>query len=243
MVSLIIPAAGNGSRLRLGNLPKALTPFSRGTLLSFILNKLEDVFERVVIVVKPDTRVVFLESLRESVSLMCLEKIEFVLQESPSGSLDAVLLGLSEAQGDSAVVLWCDQVGVSRRTVCRVIKKLSDYDLVVPYVDLPHPYVWLECDGGLVVAVGRMRDGDSVPGRGRADLGLFGLGKGQIQRLLEARNALLESIGERELDFTYVIPILSNSVRSVLLESVNPTEALGVNTPDDLEVARRALAP
>jgi hypothetical protein len=88
-----------------------------------------------------------------------------------------------------------------------------------------------------------MRDGDSVPGRGRADLGLFGLGKGQIQRLLEARNALLESIGERELDFTYVIPILSNSVRSVFLESVNPTEALGVNTPDDLEVARRALAP
>jgi hypothetical protein len=108
-------------------------------------------------------------------------------------------------------------------------------------VEVERPYVWVDVEAGdHVTRVGRQRDGDTAPLTGNSDLGLFGF----------PRDVGLRSIAEefpegqdddRERDFVYVLPRLSRDCILRTVDVIDPSEAIGINTPDDLERAASTL--
>lgn len=240
MTTLVIPAAGNGSRLGLPGTPKALAPFGTGTLLSTILNRVGHLVDDVVIVTKPGLSDTFRNSLTTLVTQIPENRFRYVTQEHPIGSLDAVSAGLEYASG-AAIVLWCDQIGVSSSTVETMINHGRSNDFVMPYLKMRSPYVWLELEAGKITRVGRSRDGDTVPDVGYADLGVFGLSLTAMRKLKEIAPELAQELGEREIDFTYALPALARSLQSSIFETHDALQALAVNTAEDLRNAEQEI--
>lgn len=238
---LIIPAAGNGSRLGNPTTPKALVPFGQGSLLSHVINEIGLNFDKIVIVTKPGLDELFTRTLTSQISKELLSKICFTEQKEPTGSLDAIIAGLQPGEIDAAVIVWCDQVGVSKQTIEETTLLLNDFDVSIPYVKMASPYVWLDMFNDVVTNVGRSRDGDIAPKIGAADLGVFGLSNQAMQKLLEVRIELSKNLGSRELDFTYAIPFLTQNFPTKLSPRPSSQEALAVNSKLELKIAEEAL--
>jgi bifunctional N-acetylglucosamine-1-phosphate-uridyltransferase/glucosamine-1-phosphate-acetyltransferase GlmU-like protein len=171
-------------------------------------------------------------------------KIEFAYQEIPCGSLDAVTKGINfakakEGKRDSVVVVWGDQIGVSRDTVRQIIETLQNEQrsILIPYVIQKNPYVWLiTSDQGNLVGVGRSRDGDMAPEVGKADVGVFGLGAMMLEKLCSSD--FISEIPGREMDFTYALPRLSNlSKLGSIFETFDEVQLFAINNPEDLKRA------
>ncbi len=219
---------------------KALAPFGNGTFLSFILSKLDGLFDSTVIVIKPGLERTFRASLTDTSFSHQSTRISFVTQPEPIGSLDAVCVGLPST-GENAVVLWCDQIGVSRDTVQQLIEALDTYDLALPYLEMTNPYVWLETAEGTITGIGRSRDGDKVPECGKADLGVFALSARAIALLQSQQSVLCERLSGRELDFTYALPLLSAGTDTLVFPTFDVRQSIAVNSPEDLVIAEKEL--
>jgi len=241
ILRLIIPAAGNGSRLGNPTIPKALVPFGQGCLLSHIINGIGFDFDKIVIVTKPGLEELFTRTLTSQISKELLSKISFTEQKEPSGSLDAIIAGLQPGEVDAAVIVWCDQVGVSKQTIRETILLLNDFDVSIPFLKMASPYVWLDMSNDVVTNVGRSRDGDIAPKVGAADLGVFGLSNLALDELSDVRDELSKSLGLRELDFTYAIPFLTQNFPTKLSPRSSSQEALAVNSKLELKIAEEAL--
>jgi bifunctional UDP-N-acetylglucosamine pyrophosphorylase/glucosamine-1-phosphate N-acetyltransferase len=239
-MNLIIPAAGKGSRLGT-EVPKTLVKVNGKPILYHILQRINVLFHRTIIVINPE-QLHYFEEFKKSFNFAG-PKLEFAFQEFPSGSLGAVQEGVTKSltagTPNFAVIVWGDQIGVSRETIERVIEELekNGSGLVIPFMTQANPYVWLITDNqGKLTGVGRTRDGDFVPEVGNADLGVFGLGF-ELMKSLVTRD-LLKSDPNRELDFTYALPILSNlSTHNSLFETVDKKQLLAINTPEELDRA------
>lgn len=240
--TLIVPAAGNGSRLGLGGTPKALAPIGSTTLLGAVLASVGSLFDELVLVIRPGTGPLFdaaLGTLGDRVP-----SFRTVEQPEPVGSLDAVQRGSAAAADGPSVIVWCDQVGVSRETVTALLGALeSGSEFALPYIETPMPYVWLELsdDASHVRSVGRRRDGDVPPEVGRADLGVFGLGSEARRGLLDDPTFQMDGSAGREADFTYCIPALSTQYATTLLRTTDRRQLIAVNTPDDLAAAQKEM--
>jgi CTP:molybdopterin cytidylyltransferase MocA len=241
-VRLIIPAAGNGSRLGNPTTPKALVQFGRGSLISHIISEIGLDFDKIVIVTKPGFCELFTQKLTSQISEELLSKISYAEQQEPSVSLDAIIAGLQPGEVDAAVIVWCDQVGVSRQTVQETASSLDAYDVSIPFVNMASPYVWLDILYDVVTNVGRSRDGDTAPKIGLADVGVFGLSIQALKKLSGVRSELIKNLGPRELDFTYAIPFLTQSFPTKLIARPSAQEAIAVNSKLDLRIAKEALA-
>jgi CTP:molybdopterin cytidylyltransferase MocA len=238
VATLIVPCAGSGTRLNQPGLPKALTPFGGTTLLGHILGRISHTFGRIIVVIRPADAPVFVRAIRDHAIPELLQKTGFAFQDAARGSLDAVMCGIEAMdQADRAVVVWGDQVGVSADAVAQVLDGLSAADVVVPALEMARPYVWIEMTDGLMVKVGRQRDGDSVPATGLADLGVFGLSPAAQAFLPACVQRLCGSGADRELDFTYAIPCLGNALVAKVILRTDLDEAIAVNSPQDLERA------
>ena len=239
MTTAVVPAAGQGTRL--GRVePKALVEVAGRSLLGRVLDAVAPSVDALVLVVQPGVEGLFEAELGR---LGWGTPVAMVSQADATGSADAVALGLGAvAREEPCVVVWADQVGVSRRTVGRVAEQLRQgaTGVVLPLVEVENPYVWFDVVGSTVV-VRRQRDGDAPPLRGRSDVGTFGLLAG-IGRECIANEMAGRPPSGRERDFVYVVPRLARDHGVRVVEVDDPAEALGVNSPADLEAAGRALA-
>ena len=175
--------------------------------------------------------------------------VECVVQPSPTGMLDAILLGIPAAtrlDASSIWVTWCDQVAVHPRTIVRLADLTSSRShnaLVMPTVRQEHPYIHLERDStGRIVRVLHRREGDVMPSTGESDMGLFGLSRNSyLDRLpAYARGVELgQATGER--NFLPFIPWIARTEAVTTFAAHDPMEAVGVNTPDELERVERYL--
>lgn len=245
MATLIVPAAGEGSRLGC-ECPKALVDLGGRPLIDRILSAADGRVDRVVVVIQPRQLADF-EAWRDAAEWPV--EIAWAFQESPTGSLDAVRIGVEGARAidglrSGVVIVWADQVGVGADT----FKLLSDAVatpaklLAVPLFETSSPYVWVDLDGsGRIIRVGRTRDGDIPPAVALADLGIFGLSESLAPALLDIAEDAAGS-GERELDFTYALPTLSALADVTLLPRVtDERQLIAVNTLEDLDRAREVL--
>jgi bifunctional N-acetylglucosamine-1-phosphate-uridyltransferase/glucosamine-1-phosphate-acetyltransferase GlmU-like protein len=242
---LIIPAAGLGSRLGASS-PKVLVPVAGVPMLDRLLDLYRAAVDRVVLVVGPG----FLADVERHLARRPdRARIDCVVQASPTGMLDAILLAMPvvDREGPSSVwVTWCDQVAVHPRTVER-LQALTSGDrpdaLVLPTVTRQDPYIHLERNSaGRIIRVRHRREGDSMPAVGESDMGLFAMSPVTYRVSLPAYAAEVEigqATGER--NFLPFIPWIARTGEVATFPCEDPVEAVGVNTPEELALVERHL--
>ena len=237
---LVIPAAGLGSRLG-ANVPKVLVRVAGAAMLDRLLDLYRQAVDRVVVVVHPAFAA---DVQRHIASHRDATRIDCVVQPSPTGMLDAILLGLPAAERhrpSSVWVTWCDQVAVHPKTISRLVAHTSpaaSAPLVMPTVTGQHPYIHLERDTtGRIVRVLHRREGDAMPEAGESDMGLFAMSTRAYVELLPRYADTMEigrATGER--NFLPFIPWLAARESVATFPCEDPMEAVGINTPEDLAV-------
>jgi hypothetical protein len=136
-------------------------------------------------------------------------------------------------------ITWCDQIGVLPETVERLQREAAKGEpaFVMPTVAQTHPYIHLARDSeGRIARILQRREGDAMPVEGESDMGLFALTRSAFERDLPryAREAQVgNATGER--NFLPFIPWLAARGDVATFLCTDPMEALGVNTPEDLD--------
>jgi bifunctional UDP-N-acetylglucosamine pyrophosphorylase / glucosamine-1-phosphate N-acetyltransferase len=230
---LVIPAAGRGSRLGVP-LPKALVPVGGRPMLAWLLDLYRDYVDAVVVVAHPSTHALLAEALAPP---ECRGIV--VDQASPTGMLDAVLIGCRAAapwSPERIWVTWCDQVAVRPETVARLAAAEPGTALTMPLVTRDAPYIHFDRDAdGRITAVRQRREGDAMPARGDSDMGLFSLSAGAATLHLPAfASAAAPDRGTGERNFLPFVPWLAARARVATLAATDAMEAVGVNTPEEL---------
>ena len=246
----VVPAAGLGTRLGSGT-PKVFVPILPGlTIWQAVQRTLALVTDHIVLVLSPDG----LAHARAHPELLPKETARDVslgTQTRPLGMGDAVFC-CSElwVEYDSIFVVWGDQFNLSRQTLeaCVDIQgRLPPPSFVLPLVRMAKPYVEYLFDGaGRLATVRQSREGDTCADGGLADVGAFLLSGGPA--LLAEWNRYRAHGGlsaqTREVNFLPFLVHLSTSAGWAVgtYETRNTAEAVGINTPEDLEFARQSLA-
>jgi bifunctional N-acetylglucosamine-1-phosphate-uridyltransferase/glucosamine-1-phosphate-acetyltransferase GlmU-like protein len=171
------------------------------------------------------------------------------VQPEPVGMGDAVFRGHSTwSRADVVVVVWGDQVHVSRATIEAGIElhRQAPRRVVLPLVPLADPYVeYVFAETGRLSAVRQSREGDRCEPGGLGDVGAFVL---SAQGLRDEWTTYLDQRTDRgtvtaEVNFLPFLVFLASRGWEVLrLAVTDPLEAKGVNTPADLAFFRALYA-
>jgi bifunctional UDP-N-acetylglucosamine pyrophosphorylase/glucosamine-1-phosphate N-acetyltransferase len=242
---LVIPAAGAGSRLGEG-VAKLLVPVAGVPMIDRLRQLYAETVAEIVLIVHPS----FAARVRQHVSGWSLP-VSCAVQERPTGMLDAIMLAgeaVRAARPDSVWITWCDQVAVHPATVQRLAECTAVDDasaLAMPTVTKRAPYIHLARDAaGRIAQVLHRREGDRMPEVGESDIGLFALSRFAYADLLPhyAAEAAI-GVGTGERNFLPFIPWLASAGHQVVtFPAVDDIEAVGVNTPAELELVERYLA-
>jgi bifunctional N-acetylglucosamine-1-phosphate-uridyltransferase/glucosamine-1-phosphate-acetyltransferase GlmU-like protein len=241
---LVIPAAGIGSRLK-SPLPKILVPVAGRPMLAWLIALYRDHVSRIVVVVQPSA-----EAQVRSYGDTLEVELQYALQPSPTGMIDAILLSREQVEHSDARhvwVTWCDQVAVDPRTAATLAELSSRHDraaLVMPTMMQEHPYIHLARDDhGRIVRVLHRREGDAMPARGESDMGLFSLSREAfLGDLAEFAREGVRGAATGERNFLPFIPWIARRADVVTFPGVHQMEAIGVNTPDERDRVAAHLA-
>ena len=233
-ICAVIPAAGRGSRLGMEK-PKILAPLSpRQTIWSVLHAKLAPLVDHIHLVLSP-------EGARDFPPLP--PRVSHSIQPAPTGMGDAIFGARDHWQEfDAILVVWGDQVFVSQDTLRRALAAMATPEkrAVLPLTRMAIPYVEYVFDGACLTKVLQSREGDHTAPNGFSDVGTFLLG---TQKLASAWGTYL-SVAARgqqtgEVNFLPFLPFLSAQGWTITpLEVADPTEARGINTPEDLSFFR-----
>jgi CTP:molybdopterin cytidylyltransferase MocA len=138
--SLIIPAAGHGSRLSRYS-PKALAQVGNKSLIELATYSLiEDASESIII-----SQSKHQEMFEEEASRISMNGTRVVTQDIARGSAHAVNLGLIAAEEEIAIVVWGDHVGAETFDPTPMFDSLrGEADFVLPIIKRDNPYVYFE---------------------------------------------------------------------------------------------------
>lgn len=239
---LIVPAAGLGTRLQ-SALPKLLVPVAGVPMIDRLLNLYAGTVDQTIVVCHPGARTPVQDHLRQR------RAVDVVVQEQPTGMLDAITIGAAAAAehgAKSVWVTWCDQVGVHPRTVARLAHHGDEspaVGLIMPTVVKRDPYIHLERDrDGRICRVLHRREGDDMPARGESDMGLFALSADACFGMLPRyAREVVAGAGTGERNFLPFIPWVARRGEVITFPSEDPEEAIGVNTPEELEAVEAYL--
>lgn len=243
---LIVPAAGLGTRLG-GGVPKAMALVAGKPMIQRVLEQHRGRVALAVPVVRPG-----MEGAIEAAAADAGMPARCIVQEQPTGMLDAILLAAGEVRRerpDCVWITWCDQVAVRAETLDALAAACADpgeVSLAFPTSTGPQPYIHFERDAqGRVTGLRQRREGDAMPAAGESDAGLFALSRRTYLEELPAFAAAFRDRGATgERNFLPFIPWLAarypDAVRT--FPCVEPIEAVGVNTPADLARVEAWLA-
>ena len=234
--ALIVPAGGIGSRLK-ADTPKLLVRVDGKMMIEHLLDLYAEFVDAVALVVHPTA----LDRTREIAGAASMP-VDVFMQETPTGMLDAILLArpaIERWRPRRVWITWCDQIAIHPQTVAR----LADIDnsenapvLTLPTSRAEHPYIHLvRNEHGEIVDILHRREGDAMPDVGEGDAGLFDLSlRAYLDWLPEY--AASPSVGARTGERNFV-PFVATARRHGPVRTfscVDPMEAVGVNTPEDL---------
>ncbi len=235
MATLVVPCAGLGSRLG-SKEPKALVRFGELSILSTILMRINHSFDKIILVVRPVDHALFVSELNKELDTKVIAKLNFRFQQEPSGSLDAVFIGINDLW-DDIVVVWGDQIGVSPFTVQEVINSLKIFEFVLPIIEINQPYVWFNIFQNRIIGVERSRDGDPIPVSGLSDVGVFGFSNQALNSLKTIIFDTFQVNSLRERDLLYIFPEATNHLTTRYIEVTDLKENLAINNPEQLKSA------
>jgi bifunctional UDP-N-acetylglucosamine pyrophosphorylase/glucosamine-1-phosphate N-acetyltransferase len=241
----IVPAAGRGTRLGLHG-PKLLTPVTaQETVWTLLRRTLAGLVDQVHVVVSPT----HFDAVRAATPPDDLLPTTFAVQDVPTGMGDAVFRGWSEwKDATSVVVIWGDQVHVSRETIARGLRAQAGAPrrVVVPLVRLAEPYVEYRFDdSGRLTEIRQTREGDRCQPGGWGDVGTFVLPTGGLLAEWQHFRAG-PGVGARtgEVNFLPFLTHLAAAGWAVRPSRVDdPREARGINTTEDLAYFRSLYRP
>lgn len=234
---LIIPAAGAGTRLR-SSVPKVLFPVNGRPMVDYLFELYSPLVERFMLVVHP----AFADPVRRHCS-GAPWPVEYAVQESPTGMLDAILISADRVRGhapENVWITWCDQIAIRRETV-HTLGELAERErgagLIFPTMRRPDPYIhFVRDEEGEICRVLQQREGDAMPEVGESDMGLFHLSLDAYARLLPAyAREAAAGTGTRERNFLPFIPWLRGRARVVTFPGREAIEAVGINTTEELD--------
>jgi bifunctional UDP-N-acetylglucosamine pyrophosphorylase/glucosamine-1-phosphate N-acetyltransferase len=245
----IVPAAGRGTRLGV-DVPKVFVPLSStATIWNVLHDVLAPLAGRIVLVLSPEGRA-YAEKNRTSFPAGSFEKTEIALQPEARGMGDAIF-GSSDLwhDADHLLVVWGDQVNLSRRTLeaCLALHAArTGLRLTLPVVRQAKPYVEYVFDGDRLLKVLQSREGDACTAHGFSDVGVFLLSGGEAL-LAEWQRYHAAAAGGSvtgEVNFLPFLAHLSMVARWPVnrYETSDPAEAIGINTPEELALARERWA-
>ena len=233
---LIIPAAGLGSRLH-SSMPKVLFPVNGKPMIDYVLALYAPVVAQFILVLHPS----FARDVQRHCRTYALP-IEYELQNTPTGMLDALLIPQERVRPShltSVWITWCDQVAVHPKTVMH-LAALSTQDpataLIFPTVRRTQPYVHLvRNDQGDIINVLHRHEGDAMPEVGEGDMGLFCLSRAAyLDFLSDFSRVAGQGNLTREKNFLPFIPWLYGRAQVRTFPGQDAIESIGINTVDDL---------
>jgi bifunctional UDP-N-acetylglucosamine pyrophosphorylase/glucosamine-1-phosphate N-acetyltransferase len=239
-VLCVIPAAGRGTRLG-GTIPKVLVEIEAGSrILDAMVRCTQHVADKTVLVVSQQV----LAHTGDPV-IVDGRRVAHVIQEEPTGMLDAITTTCGEWEHyDVVVVIWGDQVNLNPWTVLGAIRVhggLPDV-VVVPTVNMANPYVQYDFgQGGDLLRIRETREGDTCDASGLGDVGLFVMSSQGLQARAEkyrAQAARSDVTGEVNF-LPFLVYLHQNGWDCRTMRIADEGEARGVNTPADLEFARK----
>jgi bifunctional N-acetylglucosamine-1-phosphate-uridyltransferase/glucosamine-1-phosphate-acetyltransferase GlmU-like protein len=214
-------------------------------MLDWLLDLYRGVVDRAIVVVHPS----FADQIR-TYGETTGAPLEYQVQEAPTGMLDAILCATQAVASSDAsriLITWCDQVAIHPQTVERLMK-LSDTQpgtaVVMPTAQQSDPYIHLERDTtGRIVRVLHRREGDRLPPVGESDMGLFSLSRHAFLTDLASFAASAGTGGGTgERNFLPFLPWIAAREEIVTFPCVDAIEAVGVNTPEELQRVESYLA-
>lgn len=230
----IIPAAGRGTRLGQSR-PKILFPILGKPILDWLVGSLGPFAGRFVFVLAPESRPEVEPLLEKSLK----DRYDIAIQKDPAGMADAVWQAKPWVRTAQSMVVWGDQVGLTRNTIAACLHlhaSRPDAALTFPTVWRQHPYIHFERDAeGRLTQVYQARESAHALAEGENDCGIFFFRSRNLFDIIEAARAAAASIGEKTGEFN-LLPLLpqfeqAGSVMTLRIPGLE--ESLGVNTPDD----------
>lgn len=212
-------------------------------MIDHILDRYRHVIDAAVVVVHPDSHAAVARHLET-----CAMPIAFAEQSAPTGMLDAILEARTAVLNFSPArvwITWCDQIGISADTATRLAAidaSSPGCAAILPVVTQPTPYIHFERDeDGRLMAVRQRREGDTMPGTGTSDSGLFSLSREAFEHLLpEYGRAAERGTATGERNFLPFLPWLAARTTVTTFE-IAAEEAQGINTPEDLAALESRL--
>jgi bifunctional N-acetylglucosamine-1-phosphate-uridyltransferase/glucosamine-1-phosphate-acetyltransferase GlmU-like protein len=169
--------------------------------------------------------------------------VSIVRQDDPTGMLDAVLLAspvVTERAPDAVWITWGDQIAILPSTIARLASAMDGPPapaLALPTVNTAMPYTHFARDGaGRIVRFLQRREGDAMPATGESDVGVFAMRREIFESDLHLyAEQVPRGTATGERNFVPFVAWLAARQRVVTVPCGDPREAIGVNTPDDLE--------
>jgi bifunctional UDP-N-acetylglucosamine pyrophosphorylase / glucosamine-1-phosphate N-acetyltransferase len=240
-VYAIVPSAGKGTRLGM-DIPKALTkPTGELTLIEMLYLKIHEIVDKVIVVASPGMQ------QHENWPKIC--EIEVVTQDSPTGMGDAVFTASRYlAEADVVIIIWADQVGITRDTVFNALRKhaglnpnLSNF--TIPLLKVDNPYVEYVFHENGRLEIKQTREGEDVSGHGFTDVGVFVIDSGdellKQWDLYKLESGFGDITGER--NFLPFLSWLSRNNWHCNIAEANENDRLNINTFNDFELARKMV--
>ena len=234
-VCAVIPAAGRGSRLGTTK-PKILAPLNQDqTVWSVLHAKIAPLVDHIHLVLSP-------EGGRDFPALP--GRVSYSIQQEPTGMGDAIFGARAGWESfDAILIVWGDQVFVSTDTLRRALAALilPQRQLVLPLTRMTIPYVEYVFDGARLTKILQSREGDATSPGGLSDVGTFLLHTHGLAAAWKDYLSKVEHGSQTgEVNFLPFLPFLSTRDWAVTpLEVADPTEARGINTPEDLSFFQR----
>ncbi len=232
--SVIIPAAGRGSRLGFHR-PKILYPVAGRPILDWLLDGFEPLCASLVFVLSPAGAAEVAAELDRRIP----GRYHIAIQPSPTGMGDAVSIGLEYVRSKHVAVVWGDQVALRPQSVAMTLALHQgplETGLTCPTVWRPQPYIHLERDdAGSVTGLRQAREGDTMPPEGESDTGFFCFRtealRGWLDQMRHDGAALGRVTGEFNL--LPVIPLAASQGLLLTPRHMRVEETVGVNSAGD----------
>ena len=239
MISIVIPAAGSGTRMQQG-LPKALTEFRNTTFLKWQLDKFKHIAKDIFVVVSAKDLSKFEDYRR-------IHNLDFIIkiQEGSGGSYFAIDSVIDSIATEFVLICWVDQIGISKSLIVETINKLivSNSEGIIPLIFVDKPYVKARLSKtGKLIGWEYRREG-AEPSEGYSDLGLFVFRTNCLKKSIKTITdfSKFKSPLTHEFNFLDFLPYFSNNYILSLFYNSNIINSTAVNTRIELEKAQAVL--
>lgn len=242
-IGIVILAAGLGKRMK-SDLPKVMHLLSGKPLIDWVVSCAEKINEekRIVIVVSPKHTLV-----QEYIK----NRAEYVIQDEPKGTGHAVSCAAPLLQGnvEKVVVLNSDVPLVSHESLEQLLKEQETTNSVISLLTTNFPDFenWrlgllsfgriLRDENGVIEEIREYKDCDEEQKQ------IKELNAGQYcfdaDWLFENLPLLNTQNVQGELYLTDLIKIALKSGKKVASVSIEPKQAIGISTPEDLQLAQQ----